>query len=60
MGRVVFWKIWIALILLLAAPTSAQDNYVLFESGPVRPLALSPEQKHKNYLEDIERLHNEP
>ena len=22
--------------------------------------ALSPDQKHKNYLEDIERLHNEP
>ncbi len=21
---------------------------------------LSPEQKHKNYLEDVERLHNEP
>ena len=21
--------------------------------------ALSPEQKHKNYLEDLERLHNE-
>lgn len=22
--------------------------------------ALTPDQKHKNYLEDIERLHNEP
>jgi len=22
--------------------------------------SLSPEQKHKNYLADIERLHNEP
>ena len=22
--------------------------------------SLSPEQKHKNYLDDIERLHNEP
>ncbi len=22
--------------------------------------ALSPEQKHQNYLDDIERLHNEP
>ena len=43
MGRVVCWKIWIALILLLAATASAQDNYVLFESGPVRPLALSPD-----------------
>ena len=43
MGRVFFWKIWIALILLLAAPASAQDSYVLFESGPVRPLALSPD-----------------
>ncbi len=22
--------------------------------------ALSPDQKHQNYLDDIERLHNEP
>jgi hypothetical protein len=22
--------------------------------------ALTPDQKHKNYLDDIERLHNEP
>jgi len=22
--------------------------------------SLSPEQKHQNYLDDIERLHNEP
>src|SRR5262245_43869437 len=43
MGRAVFGKFWIALILLFAAPASAQDNYTLFESGPVRPLALSPD-----------------
>src|SRR5262249_18192995 len=42
MGRFVFWTFWI-LPLLFAAPAAAQDNYTLFESGPVRPLALSPD-----------------
>src|SRR5262245_34125773 len=41
MGRLAFWTI--ILPLLFAAPASAQDNYTLFESGPVRPLALSPD-----------------
>ncbi|MEM9173711.1 MAG: beta-propeller fold lactonase family protein [Myxococcota bacterium] len=31
------------LCLLLAASASAQDAYQLFESGPVRPMALSPD-----------------
>ncbi len=38
--------LWIALALaaLLAAPAAAQaPSYLLFESGPVRPLALSPD-----------------
>ena len=40
MGR---W-ISLALCLALAAGTAAaQSNYTLFESGPVRPLALSPD-----------------
>src|SRR5262245_22640949 len=43
MGRVAFWTVWVGLIWLLAAPASAQDSYALFESGPVRPLALSPD-----------------
>jgi len=30
-------------MLLAAAFASAQDSYTLFESGPVRPLALSPD-----------------
>ena len=42
MGRFVFWTVWI-LLPLLGSPASAQDNYALFESGPVRPLALSPD-----------------
>jgi YVTN family beta-propeller protein len=36
--------ITIALLLLLSSATaSADQNYTLFESGPVRPLALSPD-----------------
>ena len=42
MGRFVFWKFCL-LILLVAAPASAQESYTLFEAGPVRPLALSPD-----------------
>ncbi len=42
MGR---WLGLAALILCAAGSASAQsnDNYTLFESGPVRPLALSPD-----------------
>jgi YVTN family beta-propeller protein len=39
-------KRWLSLVLpclLAAASASAQGNYTLFESGPVRPLALSPD-----------------
>jgi DNA-binding beta-propeller fold protein YncE len=32
-----------ALCLAHSAPAAAQPSYVLFESGPVRPLALSPD-----------------
>jgi len=39
---------WLSLALCLvfgalAATAEAQDNYTLFESGPVRPLAMSPD-----------------
>ena len=40
MGR---WLTLALLGLLAAASASAQGNYTLFESGPVRPLALSPD-----------------
>ncbi|HTO06736.1 MAG TPA: hypothetical protein VMR86_06730 [Myxococcota bacterium] len=46
MGR---WR-WCSSVLLwtllcgLPGLASAQDNYTLFESGPVRPLALSPDK----------------
>src|SRR5262245_40672354 len=47
MGGTVSGKIcalvWIALLSLVGGQASAQDNYTLFESGPVRPLALSPD-----------------
>ena len=33
----------VALGLALAAPGLAQPSFVAFESGPVRPLALSPD-----------------
>ena len=33
----------IVIFVLLAGPAFAQGNYTLFESGPVRPLALSPD-----------------
>ncbi|MBW2243406.1 MAG: hypothetical protein JRH01_15590, partial [Deltaproteobacteria bacterium] len=31
-----------AAVALLAAPAAAQSSFVAFESGPVRPLAISP------------------
>jgi YVTN family beta-propeller protein len=40
MGR---WLCLALLSLFAAASASAQGNYTLFESGPVRPLALSPD-----------------
>ncbi|HTO53254.1 MAG TPA: hypothetical protein VMR50_07695 [Myxococcota bacterium] len=40
MGR---WSSLALLCLLAAGTAAAQDNYTLFESGPVRPLALSPD-----------------
>jgi YVTN family beta-propeller protein len=40
MGR---WLCLSLLVLLGAGSASAQGNYTLFESGPVRPLALSPD-----------------
>jgi YVTN family beta-propeller protein len=40
MGR---WLCLALLILSGAGSASAQGNYTLFESGPVRPLALSPD-----------------
>lgn len=33
----------LALAVLLAAPVAAQTSFIAFESGPVRPLALSPD-----------------
>ncbi len=40
MGR---WLGFALVCLLAAGSASAQGNYTLFESGPVRPLALSPD-----------------
>ena len=34
--------VWIS-VLLLATPAAAQVRFVTFESGPVRPLAMSPD-----------------